>query len=180
MNMPKIKWKVDPASTGKYRSFDKRGWPTAFYQNEDENVCAFISCTDEYYPPNVKTGKHDPLYVRVFDYENKKYRKYTRPFSSINEVKEWVLELLKRNPNFYPKEKEKFKEGDFVKHTNGVIYQIVSIPDTTRKLEYRNEPFYEYTNIGKEKTSWVRRQSEFEDGRFVRASEDEIKRALMK
>lgn len=31
-----IYWKVDPAPTGRYRSFQRRNWPTAYYKGSDE------------------------------------------------------------------------------------------------------------------------------------------------
>lgn len=31
--LPKLKWRVDPAPTGPYRSFSKRAWPSADYPN---------------------------------------------------------------------------------------------------------------------------------------------------
>src|SRR5208282_1286331 len=62
----KIRWKVDSAPTGRYRSFSKRGWPSADYANGD--IAAHILCEDEYIPSNIKEGKHAPLTVHVADW----------------------------------------------------------------------------------------------------------------
>ena len=32
----KLHWQVAPSPTGRYRSFDKRGWPTAYYGKGDK------------------------------------------------------------------------------------------------------------------------------------------------
>lgn len=41
----KLKWKVDPAPTGPFKSFWKRGWPSAEYQNGE--CAAMIFCAKE-------------------------------------------------------------------------------------------------------------------------------------
>jgi hypothetical protein len=56
-------WKVSEAPTGPYRSFQKRGWPTA--ETPAGEVVATIGCVDDYRPADVKTGKHQPLILRV-------------------------------------------------------------------------------------------------------------------
>lgn len=42
MAKPKLKWKVDPAPTGRYASFSSRSWPSA--HDKDGNTAAMISC----------------------------------------------------------------------------------------------------------------------------------------
>lgn len=64
----KYKWKVDPPPIGRYRSFERRGWPTAYYCDENESCAAWIMCEDKYCPADVKTGKHKPLKLHVADY----------------------------------------------------------------------------------------------------------------
>jgi len=52
-----------------------------------------------------------------------------------------------------------------VKHIKtGGLYQIVMTPYEGRRLEYCNEPYYEY--IGGDGVKWIRCKSEMEDGRF--------------
>lgn len=57
------KWKVDPEPTGPYRSFNKRGWPTA--ETLDGESIAHIRCKDEYRPANLPTANHAPLHVYI-------------------------------------------------------------------------------------------------------------------
>jgi len=62
----KIKWKVQPAPTGRYRSFEKRGWPSA--KLPDGTLIGYISCKDVYFPADSKSGKHAPLTVHVYNF----------------------------------------------------------------------------------------------------------------
>lgn len=57
----KIKWIVQPAPTGRYRSFERRGWPKG--ESENGDPVARIECGDAYAPKRVKTGDHAPLRV---------------------------------------------------------------------------------------------------------------------
>ena len=36
----KLIWKVAEAPTGRFRSFDKRGWPSATYETKDGSCCS--------------------------------------------------------------------------------------------------------------------------------------------
>lgn len=57
-----------------------------------------------------------------------------------------------------------FDIGYYVKHTKGGIYRVLRLP-TDHFLEETAEPCYIYMAV--DGTSWARRQSEFEDGRFT-------------
>lgn len=59
----------------------------------------------------------------------------------------------------------KFIKFQAVKHKNGGIYMITTIPDS-RKLEHCNESFYEYQDMLGHQV-WIRCKSEMEDGRFT-------------
>ncbi len=48
----KLTWKVDPPPTGRWKSFTKRGLPTAEWP--DGSIAAMIYCVDEYVPRLVK------------------------------------------------------------------------------------------------------------------------------
>ena len=65
-SLPKVKWVVDKPPTGRFRSFEKRGWPTAEYP--DGSTCAALYAEDggEYSPSRVKEGNHAPLLMKVF------------------------------------------------------------------------------------------------------------------
>ncbi len=58
-----------------------------------------------------------------------------------------------------------FGWGHTITHKNGSRYVVVKTPDH-RRLEYCNEPFYEYESITDGQV-WIRCQSEMEDGRFT-------------
>lgn len=61
----KIVWKVQPRTTGQWRSFQQRGWPEAWY-----NDCLIaIIMADEPYHPKLRHPLLCPeLTIRVFDY----------------------------------------------------------------------------------------------------------------
>lgn len=103
----KYKWKVQPAPTGRYRSFEKRGWPTADYENG--RVAASIECEDDYRPQNAKEGKHSLLTVRIADHSTKPFtwKKITKRFATLQEAKDAVDEIFKKYPEFLLK-----KEGE--------------------------------------------------------------------
>jgi len=58
-----------------------------------------------------------------------------------------------------------FKVHDLVRHKKGGLYVITEIPNY-KKLEYCDSAFYEYVNLETGEV-WLRRQDEFEDGRFM-------------
>lgn len=106
MKKIKIKWKVSEAPSGMYRSFYKRGWPKAYYENGD--ICAQIICKDSYTPSNIKTKQHAPIYLWIANYNvadrNKDGRwtweKVETAFSSLKEVKQAIEVLLKEYPEW--------------------------------------------------------------------------------
>lgn len=102
---PKIKWRVGAEPTGKYRGFEKRAWPSACYDNDQETFCAGIRCDDEYIPARVKTGNHAPLKVEVRDYSRKGEPTVvsSRTYATLKEAKAAVQSILKAYPHFMPK-----------------------------------------------------------------------------
>lgn len=103
----KYKWKVQPETTGRYRSFDTREWPDAFYTDKGESMCASIQCADEYRPCDVKTGNHAPLTLRIADHSRVpwKWVGAKRTFATLAEAKEALKSILKDNSQLMPKEK---------------------------------------------------------------------------
>lgn len=59
----KLIWRVSEASTGPYRSFIRRSWPSA--TGADGSVRFHLTCDDEYVPRNVREGNHGPITIRV-------------------------------------------------------------------------------------------------------------------
>ena len=94
----KIKWHVAAIPTGRYRSFERRGWPSAEYA--DGRIAAWITCADDYYPPDVRAGTHAPLILRVADHSIQpfKWRKMIVTFRTLAEAKVGFEKLLAQHP----------------------------------------------------------------------------------
>ena len=105
----KLYWKVSSVPTGRYRSFEKRAWPSAYYDKDCQILAAYIACEDEYRPQNVKEGDHAPLIIRVADYSCQdrgfEWRKVKRLGDTLAEAKKIASDVLDKHPNFLPKEK---------------------------------------------------------------------------
>ena len=102
----KIKWTVQPAPTGQYKSFFKRGWPIAEFENGD--LAAVLSCEDGYVPPKVKTGEHAPINITVVLWANATKEKpqprgtLKARAASLKEAKELVKRFNDANPQHIP------------------------------------------------------------------------------
>lgn len=59
----KLKWQGSDVPTGRYRSFERRGWPTATIG--DGIAMVRLLCDDGYIPTNVKTGKHGEISIHI-------------------------------------------------------------------------------------------------------------------
>lgn len=108
----KLKWKVDSVPVGRYRSFDTRGWPQAFYVSNDR-LAATVHCvvngvTQEYRPNDVKDGTHPSLTVRVADHsrgmQDRKWWKLTGTFATLADAKAATQKCLDAHPEFEYKE----------------------------------------------------------------------------
>ena len=97
--MVKLKWKVDPAPTGRFRPFQKRSWPYAYY--DGDNPAVAIYCVDDYVPADVKSGHHAPLIIRIADYSSGKSFEWiqlkTRG-SNLVEAKQIATNFLNKYP----------------------------------------------------------------------------------
>lgn len=102
----KIKWKVQEAPTGRYRSFFKRGWPVAEY--DDGYIAARIECTVGYHPVIVTSGDHPVLTLYIADYSKKPWKWVTvqRRMKTLQEAKDALVSLLEKYPHLTP-----FHEG---------------------------------------------------------------------
>lgn len=107
----KLKWKVDPLPTGKFRSFQTRGWPSAVHAGT-EHMAARIDCDDAYKPAKVKTGEHRPLRVRItewFDPAERgtraafEWRTLAGEFATLKEAKAAAQQALNERPEYWPK-----------------------------------------------------------------------------
>lgn len=105
MKAPKLKWVVCPAPEGRFRSFEKRGFPSADYENG--HSAAKIYCELAYHPEHRNSTDLQltvyvaEWYVREVDnHVTFRWRKLTRQATSIAEAKKMVATVLKQNPHF--------------------------------------------------------------------------------
>lgn len=103
----KLKWKIQPKAAGRYASFEHRGWPDAHYENG--KYAGGIYCQDDYSAWVVKENKHGPLTVRVFDWSGKlpKSLQLKKTFSTLQEAKDGLADIVTRNPQFQPSQERK-------------------------------------------------------------------------
>lgn len=105
-----IKWKVAEAPTGKYRSFERRGWPTAYYDSVGGKPAAFLSCDDAYVPTCVRTGAHAPIKVIVLHHNHPEAKSSWKRFvmkeraATLSRAKEMVAEFLSAHKDWWPKD----------------------------------------------------------------------------
>lgn len=107
----KLKWRVQPAPTGRYRSFEFRGWPTATYAGSDELAAVAIDCEDDYVPADARAGSHGPLTIRLAQWYSAEERGDRAAFqwrtvvakaSTLQEAKETAHRILNDRPDFWP------------------------------------------------------------------------------
>ncbi len=95
----KLKWKVGEAPTGRYRSFEKRGWPCADFA--DGRCAAMIQCDDSYVPAAAREGNHAPLSVYIADYsagKSFKWRKLKLTAATLDEAKAIAANFWSKRP----------------------------------------------------------------------------------
>lgn len=109
MTTLKLKWKVQEAPTGRFRSFERRGWPMAEFP--DGSMAAMISCDDDYIPRDVREGKHSELTLHLADYRDKGpeaakwcWVKVTQKFKTLNEAKAAAPRVYEKHPELLQKE----------------------------------------------------------------------------
>ena len=96
------------APTGPFRSFQRRGWPMAHYDDAKESVAAWIISDDDYVPRNIKTGNHTSLRLVVADHSPEyapswKRLVFKKEFKTLAEAKAGLLEILKRHSEYAPR-----------------------------------------------------------------------------
>jgi hypothetical protein len=106
--MAKLKWQVGAAPTGRYHSFHKRSWPSAYL---GENMVAWLDHPLSYTPA---LGRSDDMGLRepyegvcayVADRSQPgpfKWRRMKERFDSVAEAKAWVEAFYERNPGWLP------------------------------------------------------------------------------
>jgi hypothetical protein len=95
----KYKWKVSSVPTGRYRSFEKRCWPSAEYA--DGSFAAEIYCEDSYEPWRVKCGEHKPLELLVRDFSSQQWKKVraVNRYATLPEAKAALEKIFEQYPH---------------------------------------------------------------------------------
>lgn len=98
----RLVWSVAPAPTGRYRSFERRGWPSAEYS--DGNMAATLYCDNDYAPLDVKTGNHSEITIRVADHSQTpwQWRTLKARGRTLKEAKEYAKYFLATHQEFQP------------------------------------------------------------------------------
>lgn len=105
----KLVWRVSPAPTGMYRSFEKRGWPTAYYGSADGLPAAFLRCEEDYEPAQVRSGNHPPISVVVLHHNHAEVPGSWKRFvlkhkaATLDEAKKLVASFLESHEDWHPK-----------------------------------------------------------------------------
>ena len=106
----KLVWRVSAEPTGRYRSFDKRQWPFAYYATGEPAV--MLLCADGYSAKEALTrmgspvpDNHAPIHIHVADHSQNPWQwrqaKYT--YQSLQAAKAAALILLQKHPELQPK-----------------------------------------------------------------------------
>lgn len=98
-NKIKLTWRVAPEPTGRYRSFERRAWPSAEYKN---GACAAYMSHEESYEPSVHRNATDlsiKLHVAVWGLTEGgkwgfRWRVLNKRASSIKEGKQIMEDFL--------------------------------------------------------------------------------------
>jgi hypothetical protein len=103
--LPGIVWSVKPAPRGRYRSFEKRGWPGATYKDFACSSCAEVVCHSEYKPADAKSGHHSALTLLIAQYQDNgswEWKSIPKNFANMAEVKAFLTQHLRDNPHVMP------------------------------------------------------------------------------
>lgn len=98
------KWKVASEPTGRYRSFEKRDWPTAYWPNEKP---AFkIYCDDAYTPRRARgESAHGELKVMVAHHKDEggfEWKMLKKRAATLVEAKQLAEDFIKQFPDWAP------------------------------------------------------------------------------
>jgi len=106
----KLKWRVKSTPTGRYRSFEKRGWPDADYPNGRPAVS--IDCDTSYSATVVASEKHGPLSVHIACHNKIEdwpklgafnWRTLIKRASTLAEAKKLAEDFISSHPEVCPK-----------------------------------------------------------------------------
>lgn len=96
----KIVWRVQPKPTGRYRSFQKRGWPQAFLNDAEGSLIAALHADEDYPAPKQE------IRVVVYDHrkgmQERKSAQLKQRAKSVDHAKRLVQEFYNKNPEWLP------------------------------------------------------------------------------
>lgn len=110
----KLIWRVAEAPTGRYRAFQRRGWPGAHWPSGEPAVS--LSCEDDYSPARARGEvPHAEIRVSIADHAcvttdgrpTFRWRVCKQRARSLDEAKQIAANVLAEHPQFHPKEKAK-------------------------------------------------------------------------
>jgi len=100
----KLVWKVGSVPTGRYRSFEKRSWPNAYFSGADNAGAAASIDADESYEPRHRkmndVGFDLTVRITIVTDQGWEWRTLKKKARSINEAKELALNFYKQNQQY--------------------------------------------------------------------------------
>jgi len=101
--MTKLVWRVQPAPTGPYRSFEARGWPMAHFDSKDGPPAAMLRAAYEYagsFARQEDVGFDIKVEVANPNGNSFDWRPLKKRVRSIKEAKKLVNAFYKAHPEF--------------------------------------------------------------------------------
>jgi len=106
----KIVWRVQPPPTGRYRSFQRRGWPQATF-GKDGPLLAMLDCEDDYTPARAQCEElANQITIRVCHHQHPdmprswKVFALKQPARSFAQAQARVAAFYESKPDWLPKE----------------------------------------------------------------------------
>ncbi len=105
----KLIWRVAEAPTGRYRAFQRRGWPGAHWPSGEPAVT--LTCEDDYSPARARGEvPHGEIVVSIADHSHVttdgrptfRWRRCKQRARSLDEAKQIAANVLQEHPQFWP------------------------------------------------------------------------------
>lgn len=107
-----MRWRTSEKPTGRYRSFQRRAWPSLF---DGEEIKAQIRCKDDYIPAHIKDAKHSELevWIAVPDNGSFQWRRLIKRAKTLKEAKELGENYVRNNQYVSPIVNSAIIRGDY-------------------------------------------------------------------
>jgi hypothetical protein len=94
-----IKWSVQPLPTGPYKSFQRRGWPSATYSDGRLAVSLGSASGEDY---NSRTAETESLWIGVRDHSVKppEYRRLVTRAQGVKAAKALAERFIAQHPEY--------------------------------------------------------------------------------